>query len=159
VCVTDQGIIRKATVQDLGTIVELEKKCFGSNSSYSRRQLYYLLTKANSICLVEEKHHTIRGFVILLLKKGNSVAGFETLNVDPKFRGKGIALNLLKSAEEDCKKRGHVRKLRLEVSTGNRHAIMLYAKAGFRKTEDLKQYYSFPQGGSRDAYRMIKEIA
>ena len=84
--------------------------------------------------------------------------GIETLNVDPKFRGKGIALNLLKAAEWDIKKYDNVRKIRLEVSTGNSHAISLYERAGFRKTEILKQYYKFSHCGSSDAYRMIKDI-
>lgn len=149
--------IRTATHDDFERIVELEKLCFPIEHAYSRRQLRYLLTKANSTVLVETMDALVRGFLIILYRRGTVVAGIETINVDPAFRKQGIGLRLLSAAEEHFRKKG-IHKIRLEVAITNNAAIMLYEHAGFRKTMLLKKYYNYDHEGSRDAYRMIKEL-
>jgi ribosomal protein S18 acetylase RimI-like enzyme len=151
------GIIRKITINDLNSIVEIERKCFNSFNSYTTRQLKYLITIANSNCLAEQVGEKLRGFIIILYTKGTKVAGIETLDVDPKFRGYGIGKKLLKAAEDDMYPR-FIKKIRLEVSVGNTSAINLYEKLGFTKIEILKDYYIYRQYKSYDAFRMIKEL-
>lgn len=149
--------IRVASLKDLDAISKIEEACFDKNTRYSKRQLRYLITKANSICIVEKSDDILHGFVIILFRKGTRVAGIETLDVHPEFRGKGVALTLLKAAEEEIKKRG-IERIRLEVSTGNTFAIRVYEKAGFAKVAFLKDYYKFSHCGSKDAYRMVKYL-
>ena len=149
--------IRTATLDDFERIVELEHLCFPREHAYSRRQLRYLLTKANSMVLVEILNGVVRGFVIILFRRGTTVAGIETINVDPLFRKKGIGLRLLSSAEEHLRKRGICR-IRLEVAITNTAAITLYEHAGYHQMMVLKKYYHFNHQGSRDAYRMIKKL-
>jgi ribosomal protein S18 acetylase RimI-like enzyme len=153
----DFGIISKASLDHLNNIVELEKKCFRSEIAYSPKQLKYLIAYANSSCLIETVDETIRGFIIILYKRGFDVAGIETINVDPMYRGKGIGRKLLSAAEEDIYLH-KVGKIRLEVSMGNTVAINLYHKSGFRINEILRNYYNYEHYGTRDAYRMIKEL-
>jgi len=153
----DFGIIHKATLDDLSNIVELEKKCFRSEIAYTPKQLKYLVAYANSSCLIETVDETTRGFIIVLYKRGIDVAGIETINVDPLYRGKGIGRRLLSAAEEDIYQH-RVRKIRLEVSMGNTVALNLYHKSGFRIYEILRNYYNYDHYGTRDAYRMIKEL-
>lgn len=149
--------IRKITINDLDRIVELEKKCFNRFIAYTPRQLKYLISVANSNCLAESINNKLRGFIIVLYKKGTNVAGIETLNVDPIFQGNGIGKKLLKAAEEDMYPR-FIKKIRLEVSVGNISAIKLYEKFGFIKINFLKDYYRYKQYRSNDAFRMIKEL-
>jgi ribosomal protein S18 acetylase RimI-like enzyme len=149
--------IRPATLKDFEQIVRLENLCFSKEHAYTRRQLRYLLTKANSTVLVETTGTLIRGFIIILYHKGTRVAGIETINVDPMHRKKGIGLRLLSSAEEKIRKKKN-RKIRLEVAITNQAAIALYDHAGFQKAMLLSQYYHFDHKGSRDAYRMVKEL-
>jgi len=149
--------IRFATIDDFERIVELEHLCFPREHAYSRRQLRYLLTKANSTVLVETMDALMRGFLIMLYRRGTTVAGIETINVDPTYRKKGIGLRLLSAAEEHLRKKG-IHKIRLEVAITNTAAIMLYEHAGFQQTMMLKKYYHFNHQGSRDAYRMIKVL-
>jgi ribosomal protein S18 acetylase RimI-like enzyme len=149
--------IRFATIDDFERIVELEHLCFPREHAYSRRQLRYLLTKANSTVLVETMDALMRGFLIILYRRGTTVAGIETINVDPAYRKKGIGLRLLSAAEEHLRKKG-IHKIRLEVAITNTAAIMLYEHAGFQQTMMLKKYYHFNHQGSRDAYRMIKVL-
>jgi ribosomal protein S18 acetylase RimI-like enzyme len=78
----------------------------------------------------------------LVLEVGGTTAGFlvlnpakrslhiEALGVLPAFRQQGWALWLLQQAEEEARRLGLAR-LELHVSSGNRPALALYAKAGF----------------------------
>jgi ribosomal protein S18 acetylase RimI-like enzyme len=149
--------IRIASPNDFERIIELENICFTSEQAYTRRQLNYLLTKANSLVLVETTNAVLRGFIIILYRKGNRVAGIETINVEPVYRKQGVGLRLLNAAEECLRKKG-IHKIRLEVSTTNQAAIMLYENAGFKKIALLKNYYLYDHDDSRDAIRMIKEL-
>ena len=153
----DNSRIRIATLKDFERIVALENLCFPKEHAYSRRQLRYLLTKANSTVFVEIHSQLIRGFLIILYRKGTSVAGIETINVDPAYRNKGIGLRLLIKAEEHLGKKG-IKKIRLEVAVTNQVAIQLYEHAGFEKTILLRNYYYFDHESSRDAYRMVKKL-
>jgi ribosomal protein S18 acetylase RimI-like enzyme len=149
--------IRRASSHDLNQIVELEKKCFHIDFVYSRRQLRYLLTKAHSTVLVVTSNKIIRGFIIILYRKGTRVAGIETIDVDPAYQKQGIGLRLLTEAEEEIRKKD-MKKIRLEVSIENLAAINLYKKAGYRILVLLHNYYRFDKEGTRDALRMTKEF-
>ena len=153
----DSGFIRRISTKDLGGIIELERKCFNKYTAYSPRQLKYLITTANSNCLVETINEKIRGFIIVLYSNGKRVAGIETLNVDPIYRRNGIGKKLLYAAEEDMYSR-FIKKIRLEVSVGNISAINLYERLGFKKIALLKDYYNYKQYQTYDAFRMVKEL-
>ncbi len=149
--------IRTATPDDFERIVELENLCFPKEHAYTRRQLHYLLIKANSTVLVETMGTLVRGFLIILYRRGTTVAGIETINIDPAHRKKGIGLRLLFTAEERLRKKGF-HHIRLEVAISNNAAIKLYEHAGFQKIMLLKKYYHYDHEGSRDAHRMVKEL-
>lgn len=153
----DLGFIRTIEDSDLDEIIKLEKKCFNNYLAYTPTQLKYLVTKANSSCLLESELDVTRGFIIVLYKINSDIAGVETLNVDPIHQGKGIGKKLLKAAEKEMLSEG-INKIRLEVLTGNQRAINLYEKSGFRKTTFLKKYYRYEHNGSYDAYRLIKVL-
>ncbi len=153
----DFGIIRSITLFDLDKIIELEKKCFNKFIAYTPKQLKYLITRAHSLSLAEISHEVLRGFIIVLYKNGSRVAVIETLNVDPMFQGNGIGKKLLLAAEKEMNSRG-IKSIRLEVSIGNNSAIKLYEKSGFSKIAILRNYYMNNQFGSRDAFKMVKEL-
>jgi ribosomal protein S18 acetylase RimI-like enzyme len=113
------------------------------------------LTKAKSCCLVETSNQVIRGFIIILYKKRSSVAAIETLDVDPRFQGKGIGKRLLDAGENEMCAMG-IKSLRLEVSTNNLAALHLYEKSGYRTVAFLPYFYLNPHFGTRDAVRMVK---
>jgi ribosomal-protein-alanine N-acetyltransferase len=151
------GSIRKITINDLDSIVELERKCFNRFIAYTPKQLKYLITIANSNCLAEIINEKLRGFIIVLYNRRSKVAGIETLNVDPLFQGNGIGKKLIKAGEEDMYPM-YIKKIRLEVSVGNISAIKLYERLSFIKIALLKEYYTYKQYSSYDAFRMVKEI-
>jgi len=153
----DKENIRKITTKDLSCIIKLERRCFNKYIAYTPRQLKYLITIANSNCLVKTINESIRGFIIVLYCDGKNVAGIETLNVDPEFRGRGIGRKLMNAAEEDIYSR-FIKKIRLEVSVGNISAIKLYESLGFKKIALFKNYYNYKQFSTYDAFRMVKEL-
>ena len=151
-------IIRRIIDNDLDKIIEIERKCFDDKKAYTPKQLKYLITKANSNCLVELKSDNLRGFIVVLYRNGTKIAGIEIINVDPRYHGEGIGSRLLSAAEEDMKNK-KINKVRLEVSTGNIPAIRLYKKFGFKQEYYLKNYYKYKHFGTYDAYKMIKDLA
>ncbi len=150
--------IRPANADDINAICEIEKQCFPGEAAYTKRQLAYLVQKANGTSLVETCDGTVRAFVIVLYKKGSHVGSIETINVDPKYRTHGIGLRLLAAAEDKMSDRG-MSFSQLEVSEGNKVAINLYTRAGYRQKKILKNYYRLEHNGTHDAIRMIKPLS
>jgi ribosomal protein S18 acetylase RimI-like enzyme len=147
--------IRPARKEDFDSIMEIENSCFPGELAYSRRQMRYLLFKANSATLVEEADGQITGYVTALFRKGTEVAGIETIGVAPPHRGKGTGKRLLSAAEKRMLSNGATFS-RLEVSAGNKDAINMYRKAGYDISEEIPGYYQFLHHGTRAAYRMEK---
>ncbi|MEM3341082.1 MAG: N-acetyltransferase [Thermoplasmata archaeon] len=149
--------IRAATTLDLDRIMEIEESCFPGELAYKKKQMKYLVLRANCVTLVETSNNIIRGFVMVLYRSGSSVGGIETIDVDPQFRGLGVGKRLLEAAEDDMRRRRMVQS-RLEVAVTNYPAIKLYEKAGYKIVKLMKDYYRFEHDGSRDAYRLIKNL-
>ncbi len=151
------SIIRRANAHDIGVISEIEKKCFPGLTAYSKRQLAYLILKANSTVLVETENCILRGFIIVTYRKGSRIGSIETFDVDPRFRNLSVGISLLAAAEEDMKQRG-MKFAQLEVSERNEPAINLYQKAGYTIKQRLVGFYRFEHNGTRDAIRMVKPL-
>jgi len=153
----EPGRILEAEPGHLDRMTEIEGACFAGPAAYSRRKLHYLAFLANSTCYVETDGTAIRGFIIVMFRRGCRISVVETIDVDPNFQGKGIGLRLLNAAEKDMLKK-RCRISRLQVAVGNIPAIRLYEKAGYRATRLLLQYYRFASHGTRDAWRMEKNL-
>lgn len=154
---TEAGQIRKAEPSDIETIAEIERRCFAGATAYPKSQLAYLICKASSTSLVETCGVVIRGFIVALYRKGTRIGYLETLDVDPAFQGLGIGFRLLAAVEEEIKRRG-LKFSQLEVSEGNRGAIALYQRAGYKPKKRLVGYYHFKHHDTYDAVRMVKEL-
>jgi ribosomal protein S18 acetylase RimI-like enzyme len=152
-----RSIIRSANGNDLDAISVIEQKCFPGPIAYSKRQLAYLLLRANSASFVESCGGVIRGFVIVTFRRGSLTGHIETIDVDPTYAKLGIGLRLLTFAEENMRKSGK-RWSQLEVSEGNKAALKLYKKAGYTLKERVKRYYRYEHRGTRDALRMVKAL-
>lgn len=150
-------MIRHANLNDIDAICKIEQECFLGLTAYSKRQLSYLIFKANSSTLVETENDTLRGFAIVLYRKGSHVGCLETIDVDPNFRNQGVGERLLAAAEADMKDHG-MRFSQLEVSEGNDAAVKLYKKAGYTLKRKLAGFYKYEHNGTCDADRMVKAL-
>lgn len=87
---------------------------------------------------IAEESNRIVGFLIGEVEDGRGHVA--TVDVDPKYRGKGIGATLMNAAEEEYKKRG-LNEMRLEVHVDN-PAQVLYFKLGYRVIGVRQHYYS-----------------
>ena len=132
-------ILRKADLNDLPAVYEIEKVCF-DEESFSFAQFRYLLNKAKSVFLVVEDNKEIAGYIILLEKKRVNGLRIYSIAISPKYQRKGIARRLLDEAE----KQTIIKKLDflyLEVSEKNEKARSLYSQNGFVITGTIPSYY------------------
>jgi len=94
----------------------------------------------------------------LIARLGRRIAGYsitrtswrgaelESIAVDPRYRGRGVAQALLDATVAGL----DAVTIRLMVSTANAAALRFYRQYGFVRTRLVKRYY----GAGRDAWRM-----
>jgi ribosomal protein S18 acetylase RimI-like enzyme len=132
-------VIREAQSEDLDALIELENSSF-EGDRLSRRSLRHLLSRGNATTLVDEEDGVIRGYVLALYNRGNSLARLYSLVVDAALRGQGIGVNLLEAAEKDAVDSDCVI-MRLEVRKDNEAAIDLYSRHGYKRFDVVPDYY------------------
>lgn len=126
--------IRPADVNDLKEILRIEEKSFPepwSENKYIDELKYsymYLALKEGRAC----------GYIIL--RQISDEGTIMNLAVSPEFRRQGIARSLLNYIITYSKSLG-IKKLFLEVRSGNNPAIKLYESCGFRTFGLRKKYY------------------
>jgi len=145
-------MIRPATPDDLPSLLEIEAAAF-SQDRISRRNFHHLLTRANAVCLFDERAGRLRGYAAVLFRRGSRYARLYSIAVDPQCRGQGVGERLLAAAEQECRKR-RCTALRLEVKPRNTRARRLYKRVGYR---DFGRYHAYYENGA-DAIRMEKPL-
>lgn len=81
-----------------------------------------------------------------------------TIAVEAGFRGKGIARNLMKVAQEHATVKG-AEKMFLEVAADNKAARQLYLKLGYEELSIRKGYYRRVGGKRVDAHNLFKKLS
>ena len=132
-------MIREACLDDVDSLVELEELCF-EHDRFHRRQLRYLLTKAQGKLLVYEKAGQVSGALILSWRKNSSVARITSVAVRPEYRSQRIGTVLVNKAEDIARARG-LKKINLEVRLDNNKAISFYEGCGYTRMSLQPDYY------------------
>ena len=96
----------------------------------------------------------LAGYALTLFRSGSRRARLYSIAVDRAARGTGAGRRLLADAERIAAGRG-ARVLALEVRVGNRPAIGLYRKAGYREQGRRDGYYE----DGATAIRFAKALA
>ena len=140
-------MIRKASVWDIPRINELGSLLNDNFSSVNH--LNDMLEDGLSIILVYEKDDKIIGFISAT--DLGETCDILSLVVDPKYRNKMVASNLIdyliSELSEDLKL------ITLEVASKNIPAVNLYEKFGFEVVNVRRNYYS----DGDDAYLMARK--
>ena len=134
--------VRRATINDLETLFEIERECFTSEA-FTKQHMAFLLEIPHNIRLAAWKNNEIAGFIIGLIQNFNEtkIGRVYTLDVAVKHRRKGIGLKLLNELEQVFIEKG-VENCYLETRTDNVAARELYRKQGYTEVKQLKDYYS-----------------
>jgi ribosomal protein S18 acetylase RimI-like enzyme len=146
-------MIREALLEDVPALVALETRCFETDR-LSARSFRHFLTRGNDDLLVSWTGGRIAGYVLILFHRNTSLARLYSIAVDPEFRGRRLARELIRAAEARALDRGTTR-MRLEVSQHNAAAIELYRKLGYREFGVFEDYYE----DHATALRMERELA
>lgn len=141
--------IRRACIDDLDRIVEIERLCFPEEVMFTRGLFSFLLRNARALVACDDDE--IIGFVIGYLTGRTGV--IYTIDVHPEHRRRGVGSALLDAIEREMGAAG-AKRFRLEAATSNRAALNLYRKAGYVEGELLRNYYGY----GKDALRLWKEI-
>jgi len=132
--------LRKATIDDLDTLIDLEKKGF-SVDLFARNQFRYLLTKANATAIIIEVSSVVAGAAIMLWKRNLNSGRLYNIVINPTLHGQGIGRRLIKACEQEAITRG-CSSISLEVRSDNTRAISFYLKQGYIRLKTVPGYYS-----------------
>lgn len=145
---SDKFVLRDAILDDIHKISQLEAGNFALDA-FSHRQIKYLITKAKSFFIVAEHNDNIVASMVLLNRQNVENLRLYSIVVDKKYRGQGIAKQLLDYAVNKTVQLNK-KSISLEVRVDNTNAILFYEKYGFVKSSVLKSYYK----DETDAWQM-----
>jgi ribosomal protein S18 acetylase RimI-like enzyme len=133
-------VIRDAEDEDLEGLSALEARSFASDRM-ARRNLKRLIDRKSARLRVAVGRSGLRGYHLVLFRKGSSVARLYSIAVDDRHRGAGLGRRLLADAEVLAARQSK-RALRLEVREDNLPAIRLYERRGYRLIGRHARYYA-----------------
>lgn len=131
--------IRKATLQDLESVHQIETLSFqdGSYPLFVLRQFYDI---SNDYFYVAEEHQTIIGYALGNLTIDMNQGWLLSLGVHPDCRGKNIGKQLAKKLVEILEDR-FSSEICLTVHPDNTSAIRIYESLGFENSTTYNAYY------------------
>lgn len=134
-------LVRKMVIQDLPSVVEIDKLSFPNPWPLSSYQ-YELKENENSRAWVLEIKHDSQASIggMAVLWKILDEIHIGTIAVHPLFRGQGIGTDFLGIILHEAKNEG-VLNAYLEVRESNMNAQKMYEKFDFRMDGIRKKYY------------------
>lgn len=130
---------RDAQGSDLDGLVALEKAAFDTDR-LSRRSFQRFIQQGRVALRVAEEEGRLLGYVLVLFRRGTSLARLYSMAVDDSARGRGLGRSLLEDAETQAVDNACVA-MRLEVREDNQAAIALYRALGYEPFGRYPDYY------------------
>lgn len=137
--------------RNLKRVVEIEQESFEKDAWPAEAFLDYW-RESPELFLVARRGRKIAGYSITRTTWRG--AELESIAVDQRYRGQGVAQALLNATVAKLRREGRCT-LRLMVGTANADALRFYRRYGFVRTRLVRRYY----GPGRDAWRMRLEWA
>lgn len=145
-------IYRKANIDDISRLVEIEKSCFNYDM-LDHKKFKYFITQAHAELVVQQQNDQLLGYGLILYRKGTSLCRLYSVAIAKEFQGQKLGEPLMLALEEFARKQGSSY-LRLEVKVSNKKAISLYSKIGYAKFSIKHKYYE----DKEDALCMEKKV-
>jgi [ribosomal protein S18]-alanine N-acetyltransferase len=132
---------------DFEQLYAIEEACFDSALRFDRRYMKQLTERDSSVTWTAEEANRLAGFVIVewVRMLRGIVAYIQTIEVDPAFRRRGIARELLRRAEDSARE-ARATYIWLHVDETNAGAIALYQSCGYERHGRHENYYENGHG-------------
>ena len=142
--------VRRMTMEDGAAVAEMEHQLF--SDAWSEKSILETLDQTNTICLIAEKAGRTAGY--LLAYTAADEAEIARIAVVKELQRQGAARALLTELESVCGSEG-IKKILLDVRSGNSAARALYENAGFKEDGIRQRFYEDPE---EDAILMSREL-
>lgn len=144
--------IRKATINDIEEIVEIEKECF--NDYFEFKDIKYeVMDNPFSKVYILILDKKIIGYIDFWITFDS--ATITKIAIRKQYQNKGYGTKLMEFLISSLKEEKEVLFLTLEVRKSNAKAVSFYEKFGFSKINVKKDYYNI---NPEDAIAMMKGI-
>lgn len=147
--------VRPYRKSDFHGVSIIEKMAFGTGA-YSSLMLKGILNSPNGFTFVLDDGSKLNGYATME-PVNNHVIDIESIGILPDNQDKGYGSILISAMEAEAKSRGYS-VIVLEVRERNDHAIKFYKNHSYEIFEFVEEYYNIPFNGSKNAYRMRKNI-
>jgi [ribosomal protein S18]-alanine N-acetyltransferase len=144
--------IRRARLSDLASLLALERRAF-TTDHLSARQYRRHIGSDSALVLAAVNATRLLGKAVVFFRRSSPIARLYSIAVADDARGLGLGKALLAAAENHARRRGS-REMRLEVRKGNRAAIRLYERLGYRRFGSYPRFYE----DGADAWRYAKDL-
>ncbi len=142
--------VRRMTMEDGAAVAEMEHQLFPD--AWSEKSILETLEQTNTICLIAEKAGRTAGY--LLAYTAADEAEIARIAVVKELQRQGAARALLAELESVCGSEG-IKKILLDVRSGNGAARALYTGTGFKEDGIRQRFYENPV---EDAILMSREL-
>ncbi|MFX0027430.1 MAG: GNAT family N-acetyltransferase [Candidatus Hermodarchaeota archaeon] len=133
--------INKVNLDDLDTIMKMEKEAFKSDAFSKETMKKLILQSPLFLKLIKKQDkQKILGFIIIIQDYLNRLNIINFL-INKKNQNKGYGSYLLTKTLEIVRKMDGIKKIVLNVKTKNRTAIKLYEEFNFRIVREIENYY------------------
>ena len=126
----------KLTSTEIPSVLSIEER--NSDDPWTELQFETSIENINNLYYCISINDKTIGYLITMLAV--DTADILNIGIDPDFQRKGYATGLLNHLIKELKKR-NIRKILLEVRSGNKSAIQFYKKQGFKEISVRKNYY------------------
>ena len=142
--------VRRMTMEDGAAVAEMEHQLFPD--AWSEKSILETLEQTNTICLIAEKAGRTAGYLLAYTAADEqSSAAFAVVK---ELQRQGAARALLAELESVCGSEG-IKKILLDVRSGNGAARALYTSTGFKEDGIRQRFYENPV---EDAILMSREL-
>jgi len=132
--------LRDVRSEDLETLYGIDQACFAPGISYSREALSEFIGNRQSRTWVAEEKGEVVGFLIAE-RQANKAAHIVTIDVVESWRRRSVG-SLLMDAAENWAREQKLVLVYLEAAENNVPARGFYEARGYRKVDQVPNYYS-----------------
>jgi ribosomal protein S18 acetylase RimI-like enzyme len=145
-------LLRLFRRDDLPTLHKIDQSCFAPGIAYTREELTAFIGHRHAQTWVAEEAGEIAGFLIAQ-REPRKILHIITIDVLEGWRRRGVGSLLMAAAEKWARDHG-LRMIGLETAQDNLAAQRFYARRGYRKVDEIEQYYV----DGTAAWVMVKEL-